>query len=301
MTPSDLPVTYLDGAALTGGGAVVISAVWGLKDTIDRTTRILHVADDVVSYIDVPENIISVVQVPDGTGTVIGLAKSGVVLPVFPELGTPEPMGRSGASKLISLHANADEQFACGLNGQIYRRTHGHWQPFDDGLYTPKVSSISPHLRGIAGRSRDEMLVTVGLFGMIAEFGGGEWTKVEIPTNCSFENLVEVRRGEFLVCGDRGLLAVGSSGSWSIADTGTNVTFWDVDKFQGKLFLSSFDGIFEYNTKRESIQQVDFDMGFMPGTYKLSASTTELWSFGQDSILCFDGRNWRRLKIPSNG
>lgn len=299
LTPNEPPVAILDGAALDDGGVIVISAIWGLEDELQRPTRLLYIdRDNNVSFMDVPENIVSVAHIPDGSNSVLGLAKSGNALIVYPEMGPSEPMRRRGASRLISLFANSDEQFACGLNGQIYQRHEGHWQPFDDGVFDPITSLDSVQWRGLGGHSRG-VLIAAGLFGAVAEFDGQRWHRVDVATNCSFEQIAHLDRA-FWICGDKGTLLRKESDEWEIVDTGAGVNFWSIRTFKGKLYLSAFEGVWLYDTQLRSITPVDFQLGFTPDTYKMSTSNERLWSFGQNSILYFDGDSWNRATIPCN-
>jgi hypothetical protein len=296
LREEDPPLAFLDCVPIGAAEAIVIGAIWGLEDTHDRPTRLLHVADDRVGYADVDANIVSLCRSGEGA---LALSKSGIAVPVLPEIGEPEPVARPRGGTMLQIRDWNGVQFACGMNGQVYRRKGGVWSPFDDGLYSAERSVYSEQLRDIGGVP-GRRLVTVGTFGSVHEHDGG-WRRREVPTNANLEQVGADPEGRLWIAGARGTL-VRSDGaaSWDVLDSGTDASFWGMSTFRGELFLSSLEGLWAVDRETGLVAPVDPGFGWPFTTYRLRASETDLWSIGPDDIARFDGTGWRRIAVPSN-
>ncbi|SDE48082.1 hypothetical protein SAMN05421538_10727 [Paracoccus isoporae] len=295
LTENEPPLAYLDCQPLGPGEAIIIAAIWGLEDSHDRPTRLLHVKDETVRFADIPENLISLCLAGD---QVIALAKSGVAMPVFPDVGTPVPVGRPGGGTFLRLRNLGGVPYACGMNGQISRAGPEGWVPFDDGVYSDSRDVFSTQLRDIAGLD-GKRLVTVGFSGAAFDYRD-MWRPMDIPTNATLEQVIRDKAGRFWIAGQNGTLILDENGEMAFLDSGTSSSFWGLAQFRDEIYLSAFDGLFRWDDDSASALRLDHGLGNDITCYRLQASESELWSVGQDDILRYDGDEWHRVHIPSN-
>ena len=294
LLPSDPPLAFLDCAPLGPAEAVVIAAVWGMEDTHDRPTRLLHVTKDTVCYVDVPNNIISVCR----TGKqVLALAKSGFVYSILPSLGGKVRIGRIDGGTFLRLRDCGGVQFACGMNGQVVRRDMDTWGIFDDGLYSTERTVMSAQIRDIAG-TPEKRLVAVGAFGDVFEFQGS-WVRKEVSTNSHFEQIL-CDHENFWIAGQNGTLVLNAEDEWRVLDSGTSSWFWGMATFKDTIYLSSLDGLWTLDRESGTVAALDHGLDLPLTTYRLQSSESDLWSIGPDDIARFDGDRWHRISIPSN-
>lgn len=296
LSETDPPVAFLDCVPLGAAEAIVIAALWGLEDTEERPTRLLHIRGERVEYVDVPANLVSVCRAYDGA---MGLSKSGLVFPIWPEVGAPLQVARLRGGTMLQLRDWGDMQFACGMNGQVYASRNGSWSAFDAGLYSDRRSVDSEQLRDIGGLPGTRLL-TIGTHGSVHEYHG-RWLRRDLPTSANLEQLCLDSDGQVWIAGANGLLIrSGDVETWDILESGTEQSFWGISAFGGELFVSSLEQLWRVDRTAGQVTSVDADTVWPLTTYRLRASETDLWSIGPDDVARFDGQRWHRISIPSN-
>lgn len=192
----------------------------------------------------------------------------------------------------------AGKLYACGVAGQVYRRDPAGWVHFDEGVLDPKGPPQALDLYCIDGTD-DNNIYAVGQRGVAWHYDGNGWNREQLPTTKSLEWVRCVSPDKVCVCGDGGLLFVGSHGRWKeYAVAPMKPHFWCVEDHEGTIYLAATDGL--YRLAGDRIFPVDTGLTPAPDGYRLHAVGGVLWSFGADQICFLDGKGWTSLKHPDN-
>lgn len=228
----------------------------------------------------------------------------------------PEAGVRSGTKGFMNhLRQIGDTLYACGQNGQVYKRYGlNDWRSFDDGVYKPvsydskdlvamaKAISDRRFLNCIDGSSASDIYV-VGFNGYMAHYNGAKWTQVKLNTD---EHLQWVRcysADEVWVCGYNGTLLVGNAraGFKEVSGVEDNVTWWCLAKYQGNIYLSAGSGLYAYDNSTKKIQRIK--TGLKPDckdSYRVDAVDGALWSVGAKDIVRLHNGKWDRIHDVDN-
>lgn len=185
--------------------------------------------------------------------------------------------------------------FACGLSGQVYRRSRPNdWRHLDAGLLLPPSSSEVRMLEDVNGSAADD-LYAVGNDGLVFHFDGATWQRVKIPTDEWLHAIHVENTNKIWICGRNGTLLEGNAhdGFTDRSDVRDNDTFVSIAPFAGKLYLGRETGVSIYDGT--SIQQIS--TGLRPELrdgHLVDAVDGVLWSFGYSDIARFDGVAWKR-------
>ena len=253
---------------------------------------------------DAKSVVVSVAVVPKPKRTYFALGRDGKIYGLvaggdffneaIPDAGT----GKGKLGYLSQVREIDGQVYACGDQGQVYRRTPKGWVHVDDGLMHPERRKQGNSLNGIDGTSEDD-LYAVGDYGRIFHYDGKKWTQVGYQTSAILERVRCVGKDEVYVCGDGGLLLKGSRKGWkSIGDPGIKGNIWDLEMYKGKLYLAVEDELMVHDGK--SIDKVDPKLEVTIDAHRLSSRNGFLWSFGEKEMAYFDGKKWTRVVDPDN-
>jgi hypothetical protein len=176
-----------------------------------------------------------------------------------------------------------------GMDRQAYRWKGGdQWDAFEQGL-RPAGNKVAGY-EAVAGFSLSDVYAG-GWDGELVHWNGKTWRTIDSPTSSIIVNMCAGGDGKIYACGRTGLLLCGRDDEWGVIDHQmTTEDFWGIAWFKGKLYLSSFDGVF-YLEKGE-VQPVDFGDLNITSFYHLTASREMLLSIGAKDIVAFNGKDW---------
>jgi hypothetical protein len=161
------------------------------------------------------------------------------------------------------------------------------WTRADNGL--PESFGAT----AIDGFSSEE-IYAAGYAGALWRFDGKKWKRQELPTNVHLHSVRCAKDGKVYVAGRKGTLIVGRKDKWDIiVNQALKDTLWDLEWFEGKLYVSALSGVYELSN--ESIELVDFGNEKPKTFYHLSAGKGVMWSIGEKDIVSFDGEKWTRI------
>lgn len=196
--------------------------------------------------------------------------------------------------ELLCIQAIDDVVYACGQSLQIYQRRGQQWQ-----CANPELREMAaPALESIHG-SAPNNIYAVGEKGVILHFNGVSWKPLDSPTNRPLSRVFCVSEDEVYLCGNDGAIFKGNKNQWQfIGDPDFQKNFWDMALFEGNLYLAYPGGL--VICRDGSLTPVSFGLEEKPGCYHLHANDGQLWSFGIDDLLAFDGKQWRVVICPEN-
>jgi hypothetical protein len=195
---------------------------------------------------------------------------------------------------LNRIRAVAGGVYACGMMGQVYRRGPSGWEHMDNGI----LGIEELDLEDIDGSAPDD-LYAVGLYGSICHFNGDSWRRLDSPTNRPLSNVRFSQAGEFYICGDNGSLFRGNSERWQKIDGEvTDSNFYGLALFKDKVYVSHAGGVMVHDGS--ALADINFGLNKNIGCHRLDAGEHELWSFGLDDILVYDGVSWSEVICPMN-
>lgn len=188
----------------------------------------------------------------------------------------------------------AVHRFAAGLAvAQMARRIYwsdGHeWQPLGTNLTLEKPGELVG-FESLA--ATDDELYACGWGGEIWFLKDGVWQEVHSPTNIILTSAAS-QQSELIMCGRLGTILRGRRDRWAIVEHHqTDEDFWSVATFQGRVYLSSMQAIYELVDDR----LVPVDDGSTTGSYyHLSANDQIMVSTGARSVLVTDGTEWHEI------
>ncbi|WP_416762584.1 hypothetical protein ACNI65_09405 [Roseateles sp. So40a] len=208
------------------------------------------------------------------------------------------------------------ELWACGQHGQVYRRVGvDDWREVDQGIrvkvdpteYGPDrieemldLMSSSPMLSCVDGNNSSDVYV-VGMQGHMAHFDGRTWSKIELPVDEHLEWVRCIGPDEVWVCGYNGTLLKGSArtGFKSLSGLNDHQTFVCLAKFNGVVYLSAEEGLFEFDGKEISEVRSKLKPEIQDA-WRLDHADGVLWSVGVTDLVRFDGNKWVRIQDPDN-
>ncbi len=186
--------------------------------------------------------------------------------------------------------------YACGMDRQVYRRdAPGQWTCLDMDI--GQQPAADPYVFGfesIHGFDQDD-IYAVGWHGEIWHFNGQKWQQLDSPVNALLNRVYCAPDGKVYVCGPGGLLLRGREEIWEIVEQNdTDDDLWDIEWFNGKLYLSSLHALF--TLEGDELALVDTGDETPETCYHLDAADGILWSIGAEDILEFNGETWKRIE-----
>lgn len=208
-----------------------------------------------------------------------------------------------GPSRLLlmrQMRAIAGNLYVVGMARRVYQRLGlNQWQAIDQGCFVPRAQQSGNDLGGfndLAG-DRSDNLVAVGYNGEIWRRDAKGWHREGSPTNVTLTSIAQVSVREFIACGLHGTVVVGGPGQWSLLkQTTTRGDFWDVVRFRGASYLSSYDGVFLFD--EQDLRKVYPPSGVVDKTAHLAAGDS-MMSVGPKTVAISDnGSDWTTLPNP---
>jgi photosystem II stability/assembly factor-like uncharacterized protein len=206
--------------------------------------------------------------------------------------------GKGKYGYLTQIRAVAGDVYACGDGGQVYKRTAQGWRHIDEGvLEKGHVDKPNCH-NGIDGTGPTDIYV-VGEYGRIFHFNGKRWENVSFATNSHLERVRCKSPDEVYICGGNGTLLQGNRHGWEmIGDTEMVDHIWDLEVFNGKIYLAVEDTIMVY--EKGEVHRVDTKLRPPIDAYHWGSRVGMLWSFGENDLAHYDGERWVRVIHPDN-
>jgi len=215
---------------------------------------------------------------------------------------------------LSDLRQIGDYLYACGHNGQVYKRFGPNdWRHVDRGLLqapeTEMADSIvlsvinGPHEKAIyaAGYQHADWQPPRAFF-----YNGYQWQETDLPEDAErITNIYVESESRIWMCGANGTLLLGNhdEGFRSLSSVNDNQLFTSVCKFQDQMYLASNLGLFVYDTRapERGIEKVATDLvPDLQDANVVGCWDKVLWSIGPKDIARFDGKTWQRIHHPDN-
>jgi hypothetical protein len=181
------------------------------------------------------------------------------------------------------------------MDRQVYRRDAAHtWTCIDMDMRKAPAAMDVFGFESIHGFSEND-LYAVGWHGEIWHFDGSRWDRIESPTDLLLNKVFCAQDGNVYICGHQGMLIRGRGSAWQVIEHGdTQADLWDLQGFNGKLYLSSMRMLFALEEDR--LKPVDTGDEIPATCYHLDAADGIMWSIGAKDILQFDGQTWTRIQ-----
>src|SRR5262249_18618778 len=138
------------------------------------------------------------------------------------------------------LRVIGDKLYAAGMSRQVYRReSSGRWTHQDSGTVQP-LGTLGPvGFNAIHGRDEADFYA-VGFGGEIWRRVDGIWRELDTPTNVILLGVRVTESGKAFACGQKGVILCGDGDAFEPIEQGlTTVTFWDMELFNGSLYLGA--------------------------------------------------------------
>lgn len=250
----------------------------------------------------VPWNVIGIAVPRAGTTEMLAIGEAGQVFRFTKgqrsEEHIPMPTEPDQArGPLRGARAIGDLVFAVGMDCQAFCRfPGGDWKVIDSSLRESSIVAGVPGLESVFGLDH-RVVYAVGWRGTILRFDGETWETEDSPVNSILTDGVQLDDGRVIACGRTGTIVIGNHGAWKTIDHPYSaIDFWGAASLSGRVFLSSYNGLFELSVSQEVIRPVALDLNREPKTFgRIDATEDVLWSVGAKDVLEFNGKNWTRL------
>jgi hypothetical protein len=232
----------------------------------------------------------------DGTsGGALIVGWGGQVLVLRDHAGSREAILRRDfrpTSIIRCVSSIGDAVYAAGMGRQVYERTDVHgWREIDHDVVGS--GEVNVGFNAIDGFDRGE-IYAAGMSGEVWRYDGQMWRRIDIPASTHLHSLCCAADGLVYIGSRSGVLIRGRNEAWDVLDVGVEETVWDVEWFDGALYLIVGGGIQRYVGDRfERVEE-----GSLGGDFEMfSSSRNRMWVFGRKKTLCFDGAAWSQ--VPS--
>ena len=297
-------VQFMDGVAIEEDGVRIFIA-GDLQSGNYNLSRLFYFeGGNNWIYFDVATVVVAVCLVAKPKRTCLAVGRDGLVwVAVRGSAPFLEHIADAGTGKgkygyLSQIREIGGEVYACGDEGQVYKRGSNGWLHFDKGVLETRERKQPNCHNGIDGTGPDDIYV-VGEYGRIFHFDGKKWTRVGAQTNSHLERVRCVNPDEVYVCGADGVLLRGNRQGWiEIGDPDMTDHIWDLEYFGKKLYLAVEDTLMVHDGK--TLEPVDTKLDPPIDAHRLSSRKGILWSFGEDHLAYFDGSQWTRVVHPDN-
>jgi len=149
-------------------------------------------------------------------------------------------------------------------------------------------------LFSIAGASSEDHCM-VGTDGTVIVCKGGDWSREDVPTNVNLYDVCKTSEGNYLVCGQGGIVLIGQKDSWNIAlsdeSLGDLVT---IAQFGSHYYIANGNKIFRTNLTDFEI--VDFGVNAnVPSKIIVTGKQQILSIAGKEVFISSDGFSWKSI------
>jgi hypothetical protein len=198
------------------------------------------------------------------------------------------PSEREIYGSIHGVYSVAGKAYAVGFGGIVYRMdTIGDWSWIGEQL--PESFDIA----AIDGFSETD-IYACGLKGALWHFDGETWRPLDSPTKLHLQKIRCTPEGAVYAAGAKGMILKNEGGAWRVVDHGgMDRDIWGLEYFAGKLYVSTFSGVF--TLEGDKLEPVDFDGNSPQSTHKLAQCLECIWSVGDRDIVSFDGQTWSKI------
>ncbi len=187
--------------------------------------------------------------------------------------------------------------YVCGMCRQVFKKMKNKWVSIADDILA-HVDSVDYCFNAIDG-SNISNIYAVGWQGEIYHYNGKKWTQCDSPTNVDLYAVKCIDESTVYICGRGGVFLYGSKNNWTIVqDEKTDDNLWSIEVFKNILFVASYSELYSFDGS--TLKKVDTKLNPAPDSSRLHANNEILWSFGNNDLVCFDGKKWRRVMCPDN-
>ena len=179
-----------------------------------------------------------------------------------------------------------DTLYVCGMKNLVYQlATDEEWIKINPDGFDASFETVS-------GVSNEEIYFA-GWKGVICQFNGVDWKKIDSPTNFILTCSGVTEDKKVVIAGQQGTILIGRGEEWKVVETEVIDDFWDVAVVGEKIYVSSMTTVYALDTEAEEKLNVVSPDGISAG--KLAHSEGVLWSIGCDDVGFFDGESWTWL------
>lgn len=289
---------YSDGCVVHKDTVILAAGFNSSPNTLQ--SRAIFTLDEEWRQFDIPTDMMVSVALCGETAYLAGTGGllievplfSGVTLDMIDNANMWEIEDVMEYGQITRIRTISGQPYCCGQSGQVYRLTAGQWDRADSGLRTIG----GPDLEDIAGNGPSDIYV-VGIQGSMFHFNGSRWDTISLPTNGYLSNIRCVSSNLCYACGNDGLLLKGFCDQWEIvSEPIPDKNYWGLEIFKGSVYLAHGSGI-DCLTP-DGIKPVEINLDGNLSFHRLHSCADQLWSFGIDHVLVFDGDNWKEVNIP---
>jgi hypothetical protein len=204
------------------------------------------------------------------------------------------------AGYLEDLKLIGKRLYACGGQRQVHRLDASGWKRIDKGAFVPLGDGDHCSFHGIDGFSETD-IYAVGWPHDIWHFNGRTWRQLESPTEYPLFAVHCSESGAVYVAGSNGVLFKGDrERGWDdLSDPAvTTEVIEDLVEFRGQIYGAATEHLVA--TAGGTMKPVDVPLRGAKAYVAIDASKDDLWVVGDESILQFDGKTWKRHICPEN-
>lgn len=178
--------------------------------------------------------------------------------------------------------------YAVGLRGMVYKlKNPKEWVCLDEQL--PQSFDI----QAVHGFSETE-IYTVGRDCELWQYENRKWIQHQLPFKNTLTAVRCAEDGNVYLAGHKGLLIRGRNSNWEIIQHGgTEEDIWDLEWFQGRLYVSTMRNV--YFLDGQKLLKANFANDPPKTCYQLSSTHDVMWSNGEFDLMSFDGKEWTRI------
>ena len=271
-----------------------------------------------VAFADPPPNTVRSIFSLSEQGDIEIYNRTGSSFEKIPGAGLnhkEDPIGYMNRIRFIG-----NDLYACGFGGQVYRKRHGIWSNFDDGLRQKSIvptdlqlsdpQALLAQLSETANSARDftdingfneHDIYVVGNDGFIGHHDGTSWRIIERPTAASFNAIHYSADKDVWIVGSRGTVLKGSAqrGFQTLFRKSLNADLYSITSFDNTLYIGASNGIYALVNNKLDLLPISMQEDLAQVTCVESKGNV-LWALSPKKLLRFDGKSWQVFKHPNN-
>ncbi|MUT53468.1 MULTISPECIES: hypothetical protein [Pseudomonas] len=202
-----------------------------------------------------------------------------------------------------SIRYIGDTLYACGYNGQVYKRQQEKWEQFDLGIREKNPAQLTANdtpfdLISIQGLHESDIYIT-GNEGFIAHYNGAKWSILPPVTRACLYGIFIQSESEVWIAGSNGTIVQGNAtdGFQATHRKSLDCDFYSITSFKGKIFIGASDGI--YSLHDNKILKVNLPKQVIE-VDSIETKNGVLWALSAKKIIKFDGDIWKIIDHIDN-